>query len=472
MGGPSRPARPLCALVKKKKCLRGRLHLERWLSFFAMWRRSVVVGRTAVRPRYRATWVAQRCSSSSSTSNKSPHDVWDDLFAGPSPHPTTETPTLGRPLPESEPMPRSIFHAKERTSTMRMPRMKKEAPASSSLTASESAQFRRIFELLEQEMGTSETSSTMPFEAHLGQFAERHSLAPEKITARGGGVGTRFEASREGLAAQLSTEELDRGVDQIWAALQSQTSAAEAWAWAEQHVWGTQKDTGSDEARPMYGTQTAFYAPALHMLLLTLRDRFHAPHTALAVLSHTHAMGPHSSVLGCTSSLYAEVIRTYWLCLQDAPGVLQTVREARSSGILAPMSSRRPVHGEDDAIREQIERVRTELRTQATDSAQARTALTLDAPATLTMYDDEQEQVQISAELRRIAGHTSRYTEAPAPTSSATPKHKKRRSRKSSVPRPPPPPSSSSSSLLIYPQNPQALLRTKVRRHAIEPEHA
>ena len=53
----------------------------------------------------------------------------------------------------------------------------------------------------------------------------------------------------EGLAAQIPVEELDRGVDHIWEALQTKNTVVETWQWAEKHVWA------QDAA---YGAHTAF----------------------------------------------------------------------------------------------------------------------------------------------------------------------------------------------------------------------
>ena len=282
-----------------------------------------------------------------------------------------------------------------------------------------------------------ETDHTPAPDPALDAFAQRNALRPKKLTARGGGVGTRFEASMEGLVAQIPVEELDRGVDHIWEALQTKNTVVETWQWAEKHVWA------QDAA---YGAHTAFFAPALHMLLLTLRDKYRAPHTALAVMDRTRKNGAHAYVLGCTSSLFAEMIRTQWLCLGDAQGVLATAREARSAGVFTDSSAKK-TERDDASLHTQMERVRDQLRAHVMNGAQARVR---NPDGTLAMQADDHDALQMAAELGRIMGRKQlrpkATTKPKAPRKSKTPK-----------------------SLLIYPQDPQSLLRTEVHRRIERP---
>lgn len=279
-------------------------------------------------------------------------------------------------------------------------------------------------------------------ETHLGAFARRNALEPRKMVSRGGGVGTRFQVSQEGLAAHIPADELDRGVDQIWEALQAQSSAEDTWAWAEKHIWGPPESA-------LYGLHTAFYAPALHMLLLALRDRFHAPHTALAVLPAIKRRGAQSFVLGCTASLLSEVIRTQWVCLRDAYAVLHTAREARASGILVPFASEQ---SEDAPLREQMERVRSEIRGQVMQAAQMR-AVNQGHLGELPLTTDEQDVLAVARELREMAGRTSKYDRQPI---AKRPQRMRRTPSTKKAGR-------AERDVLIYPLNPYALLRTPVR---------
>ncbi|PKI84432.1 hypothetical protein MVES_001810 [Malassezia vespertilionis] len=296
---------------------------------------------------------------------------WDELFAGPDAYPTTTPAIRSVPSTAHVKMPRSVLYAEERNRNSNTAPLKHDTSA---LTKSEAQQFRRIFALLETEMGNDMTQAPPPEPLHA--FAEHNKLHRSKLTTRGGGVGTRFEAAKEGLAASLSPESMELGVDEVWVGLQSQPTLGDVWRWAVEHVWGT---------NAAYGVRTAFFAPALHMLLLTLRDKFHAPHAALSVTSTTRALGPEAYVLGCTASLYAEAARTAWLCLRDPYKVLAIAREARQTGVLSGALDAH-TRTEDAVLRDYLERVRNELRTHALQRAQAQreprdpsTPLVLDA---------------------------------------------------------------------------------------------
>lgn len=350
-------------------------------------------------PLWRPAATCMRCYSSRE-SNKTPSSPWDELFAS---QDVGETPDVA---PEVTPaLPRSVLHARERPHTRRMPRARSEYDTSS-LTHAESQQFRRIFQLLEEEMGHDAPKAAGPYDDGLELFATRNALAPRKVTARGGGVGTRFHAVPEGAAASVPPEVMERGVDAIWEALQAQPDAAAAWTWAEAEVWDVH------EGDATYGPRTPFFAPALHMLLLTLRDRLQAPHTALAVVPATRALGAAPYVLGCTAALYAEVLRTQWLCLHDIYAVLGTVREARQAGILADLDDASASPAEyarrDDApLREYIDRVRNEARGEIIRRVEGGA----DVDQRLSRAD--RDVLRVVNELRRIAGHTSRYRAKP-----------------------------------------------------------
>ena len=80
-------------------------------------------------------------------------------------------------------MLRDILYAQERPNAPSL-RQRRRHYDTSALTPSESAQFRRIFELLGQE-----TDHTPAPDPALDAFAQRNALRPKKLTARGGGVG-------------------------------------------------------------------------------------------------------------------------------------------------------------------------------------------------------------------------------------------------------------------------------------------
>lgn len=376
-------------------------------------------------PRWRPTRLPVRLYSSDAH-EKPQSNPWDELFASPD---VGETPDITPQ--EASPMLRSALHARERQDLGRRPRSRKEYDTSL-LTQAESHQFRRIFQLLEDELGEEGKKPSPYADDGLELFAARNALAPRKMTTRGGGVGTRFQIVQEGAAASVEPEVMERGVDAIWEALQAQPDATAAWAWAELEVWGTRGQ------EPQCGPRTPFFAPALHMLLLTLRDRLHTPHAALAVVPTTRAMGPTAYVLGCTAALYAEVIRTQWLCLHDLYAVLATVREARKAGVLLDLpdvdaSFAARARRDDAPLREHIDRIRNEARGEVmrrTDGG---------SNVYEQLSDADRDVLRVVDELRQIAGHTSRYGTRAAstrtPRTPRTPREPKRRPRQPREPK-------------------------------------
>lgn len=134
----------------------------------------------------------------------------------------------------------------------------------------------------------------------------------------------------------ISPQELEEGIDRAREQLAECQSVHEIWEWARKNVWPSSKE---QTAAP-FGIKTPFYAPALHLLHQQLRERFKAPHAALAVLQIAKSLGPESLVLGCTPYLYDEAIRTYWTILHDLQGTHDLVCEAKDTGILTGAYSR------------------------------------------------------------------------------------------------------------------------------------
>lgn len=163
----------------------------------------------------------------------------------------------------------------------------------------------------------------------------------------------------EGVTAEsVSSQELEEKIDLAREEVTACQTVADVWMWASKHVWrergeeaeaesptrvndqtegGQGKERGEDVR---FGMSTPFYAPVLHLLLVTLRERFKSPQSALSVLRVARNLGPDSFVLGCTPQLYAEALRTRWTVLQDLQGAMDTLQEAKDTGILGSGFSR------------------------------------------------------------------------------------------------------------------------------------
>lgn len=204
-----------------------------------------------------------------------------------------------------------------------------------------------------------------------------------------GDGSSRLASIGEGPAADIDALELESTVDEAKQAMDMCMDEAELWAWAAKDIWGyddvafkqqqqqqqreeqvqkhkqdqqrqegeqrrekqQQSETPEPEAvdpadqiaaseittptpTARFGIDTPFYAPVLHRLLIHFRDRLKAPASALCVPRITRALGPRSLVLGCTPELYTEAIRTQWFDLRDLRGCLETLKEAKETGIL------------------------------------------------------------------------------------------------------------------------------------------
>ncbi|CEH14357.1 hypothetical protein CBOM_02210 [Ceraceosorus bombacis] len=215
-------------------------------------------------------------------------------------------------------------------------------------------------------------------------------------TGRGlGGRGRRrvpirtIGAQMEGTTLEgVDPIQLRQGVDDAQAAIDACCSAVEVWQWAQTNVFGvpnpahppsgaqqassssSSSDTSSALTRakdaeaaenaqettrpddpfattpsvsnspaslptPLYGLSTPFYGPVLVRLVTTLRERYHAPGIALAVLSAMRLSGPASIALGSTPELYAEALSTRWDVLGDLAGAHDVVLSARNVGVLS-----------------------------------------------------------------------------------------------------------------------------------------
>ncbi|PWY99633.1 hypothetical protein BCV70DRAFT_200558 [Testicularia cyperi] len=213
----------------------------------------------------------------------------------------------------------------------------------------------------------------------LQAFANRNRLARFEESRRA--REKRFV--REGLAAQISHAELEAGIDEARECISMCENLAEVVEFARKDVWGllpsrpatatassntTTKVQQSEEVTqssqteeqavdstaeqsaaavpaeekppgPRFGRQTPFYAPVLHLLFVTIRDRYRSPWVALTIPKVTKNLGVESYVLGMTSNLTNEVIKTQWDFLGDLTGVLSTLQQARDIGILSSSSA-------------------------------------------------------------------------------------------------------------------------------------
>lgn len=233
------------------------------------------------------------------------------------------------------------------------------AASRSELTQSEARDFERIFdEIYRSDRPSSgkkvdDYSSEGAFGASVGignrddesleAFADR-AVRSHRDKARKESKRSQFgiqrprtraiAALKEGNAFDnVNYQQLEEDVENARSALAMCETESHVWAWAGKEVFGSDA-----EHKPTYGIDTPCYAPVLHEMLKVLRQRFKAPHSALAVLRITRALGPASVVMGCTPHLYAEALRTRFRSLGDLQGAYEVLREARETGVLGGSS--------------------------------------------------------------------------------------------------------------------------------------
>lgn len=377
-----------------------------------------------------------------------PDNPFDDLFSGPDPFPKAEPMALGGTwVSESErrgrkTVPRSVLFAPDSKSAtysrdVARTQQQRKRYDRSPLTPIEVADFASLLTQVTKssDAGKGSTGATAreddsrPFGAYtsmighasarersqalLAAYAARNRIRP---TAESG----RRKVLREGLAAAIPQAQLDAGIDQAREDLAMCENEQDVWTWARREVWGLDQSEGH---APKFGRTTPFYAPVVHMLFLTLRDRYRSPQAALAVPRVTRSLGIESYVLGCTAPLYVEVLKTCWDWLGDLTACRDAVRAARETGVLAdPKSRRRELRGtklsapaEDEAIRETVDRIKSEVRANTLAAIAARS----EEYSTAFLYKDnidelgkpdfaQQNALALAHEMGRLAGPPSR----------------------------------------------------------------
>ncbi|KAN0061139.1 hypothetical protein ACQY0O_006874 [Thecaphora frezii] len=182
-------------------------------------------------------------------------------------------------------------------------------------------------------------------------------------------------------------------------------------------------------SRPRFGKETPYFAPVLHLVFLTLRERYRSPQSALAVYEVTRSLGIEPYILGCTAPLFADLLRTRWEQLGDLHSCRRLLRHARETGVLAdPASRRREIArikrqkkgglaplmppAEDEGIREVVDRIRSEVRKSIVDDIQSRMLVEDDAEEGRKDLDQpswaQQQALDLADELGNLAGPPSR----------------------------------------------------------------
>ncbi|KAF9453925.1 hypothetical protein P691DRAFT_522777 [Macrolepiota fuliginosa MF-IS2] len=112
------------------------------------------------------------------------------------------------------------------------------------------------------------------------------------------------------------------------------------WALVEVFAESQRFEQGARELGPQTRTkrnvtlQPSWYPHTIALLMRTFRDKYHNPHTALAIFNHAKTASIASYAFGCSTDAYNELIKTHWSCFRDANAVLNALKEMHVNGVV------------------------------------------------------------------------------------------------------------------------------------------
>ncbi|GAA5975326.1 hypothetical protein JCM5350_006433 [Sporobolomyces pararoseus] len=146
-------------------------------------------------------------------------------------------------------------------------------------------------------------------------------------------------AAQERILSPTEELELDRLKEEMFL----KKDESQLYFWSLQNIFGITSTSSTaslfvDPTTSFSATTTKIPNPRLYPslllnLFLLLRDTFSSPNSALQIFNLA-CSNPHSYILGCTSKLYLEVLKTRWTLSQgDVEGVLEGFEGMRSGGV-------------------------------------------------------------------------------------------------------------------------------------------
>lgn len=248
---------------------------------------------------------------------------------------------------------------------------------------------------------SSTTTTTDGFSHEAGGIGKIQSALEKKLEKQKRTLSLR-RGEREGVViagrAQLDQSELLE-LDRLREAIDSQPNDLSLYRWSLENVFGVPLSSTSgglftDGVELKIKPRDSMYPELLHHLFVNLRDSHRSPHLALKVFNLASS-NAHSYILGCTSRLYLEVLKTRWVEGQgDLEGVLSGFEEMQSGGV-------RVGGTEEEAFKELVKEIGESVRLD-----RERTELVvrdLQARGRLPEYLDERE-MELEIDRRRYYG--------------------------------------------------------------------
>ncbi|GAA6012236.1 hypothetical protein JCM10207_002773 [Rhodosporidiobolus poonsookiae] len=243
-------------------------------------------------------------------------------------------------------------------------------PRSSAAASSSSKPGSGIFDIL-----TARPDTNARLEAGIGKVQEALRRKVGKRADLGMGLDERGGRVSRKARDQL-TEHDELVLDGLKEELHALKSDRDVLVWAMRNVFGFPPQSGdvfpdpaqlapsttqprtspadADADAPSTGPASRIYPNLLHLTFLTLRDVHSSPLSALA-LFNLAASNAQSYISGCTTQLYAEVLRTRW-DQGDVEGVLAGLEEMRGAGLRVDEKVKELVRAIGDAVRVDGER--------------------------------------------------------------------------------------------------------------------
>lgn len=127
------------------------------------------------------------------------------------------------------------------------------------------------------------------------------------------------------------SSDVDAQFDKLKEEIASFPTDADILAWMQRRVFLPLPGTGKTSQEPPSFPPT--YPLVLAYLIALFRERFSNPELSLAIFAHARSHSVQSYLIGCSTGVYNEMLKTRWECFRDLAGVEEGVKEMLHHGV-------------------------------------------------------------------------------------------------------------------------------------------
>ncbi len=127
------------------------------------------------------------------------------------------------------------------------------------------------------------------------------------------------------------SSDVDAQFDKLKEEISSLPTDADILAWMQRRVFLPLPVPGKTSLEPPSFPPT--YPLVLCYLIALFRDRFSNPELSLAIFSYARSHSVQSYLVGCSTGVYNEMLKTRWDCFRDLAGVEEGVKEMLHHGV-------------------------------------------------------------------------------------------------------------------------------------------